>query len=200
MTKARKRRRPSLLASKEQQKALGSPLRLEVLGHFTTPGGMSIAEVAERMGRSPGSLYYHFRVLEDVGILQRVGSRPGTKRSEALFEPVAARFEFPAEPESDASIRSMVKTLSSAFRMAEKDLEAAVREGTARPEGAHRNFYATRMHCRISRKTLAEINRHLVAIEKLLGREIQRSKLPADANQLCSLTLALLPLRGREQG
>lgn len=49
-----------------------------------------IRDVAERMGRSPGSLYYHFRLLEKVGLLQMVGSRPGVKRNEALYELMAS--------------------------------------------------------------------------------------------------------------
>jgi AcrR family transcriptional regulator len=188
-----------LTANAEQRRALSSPIRLEILGHFTTPEGMSIADIAERMGRSPGSLYYHFGVLEDVGLIKRIGTRPGVKRDEALFEPAASRLQFPVEKDSEASVRQVMKTMVSAFRMTERDLESAIRTGTARQTGKHRNFFATRMHCRINKRTLADINQHLRAIEQIIEREGRRKQLPEDANQYCSLTLALLPLRGREQ-
>jgi len=194
-----KRTMTTMMATPRQQKVLTSPIRLEILGQFTSPGGMSIAEVAARMGRSPGSLYYHFRILEEAGILRQAGMRSGIKKGETLFEPVARSFEYPA-PKSEPSLRTLLRTMSLAFRMTERDLEAAVRGDTARYEGKDRNFFATRMHCRLTKKTLVEINHHLEAILKILGRETQRKKLPPDADQYCSLTIALLPLRGREQG
>lgn len=195
-----KRKQPLVLkANARQRQALSSPMRLEILGQFTSPGGMSIREVAQRMGRSPGSLYYHFRMMEEVGLLKRVGKRSTAKKAEALFRPAAPRFEFGTEDRSDSAIRDALKAMESAFRMALRDLDAAMRDGAARTSGAHRTFFAARVHFRTNKKTLAEINRHLKAIEKILGRESQRAKLPPDADQYCSLTLALLPLRDRER-
>ncbi|MFQ5510673.1 MAG: ArsR/SmtB family transcription factor [Candidatus Krumholzibacteriia bacterium] len=192
------RRKNTITADARQRRALSSPIRLEVIGQFTSRGGMSIADVAERMGRTPASLYYHFRVLENVGLLHKVGSRPGVKRNETLYEPVASRIEFPAG-RSQADVLGAVKAMSSAFRMAERDLEDAIRTRSGRRSGKHRNFFATRMHCRITKQVLAEINEHVRAIEKILTREIHRKTVPANADQYCSLTLALLPLRGREK-
>lgn len=195
-----KRKQPLVLkVNARQRQALSSPMRLEILGQFTSPGGMSIREVAQRMGRSPGSLYYHFRIMEEIGLLKRVGKRSTAKKAEALFRPAAPRFEFGTEDRSDSAIRDALKAMESAFRMALRDLDAAMRDGAARTSGAHRTFFAARVHFRTNKKTLAEINRHLKAIEKILGRESQRAKLPPDADQYCSLTLALLPLRDRER-
>ncbi|MEE9269764.1 MAG: helix-turn-helix domain-containing protein [Candidatus Krumholzibacteria bacterium] len=191
------RQKSYLLESAAQRTAVSSPIRLEILGQFTSPGGMSIAEVAERMGRPAATLYYHFRILEKVGLLVRTGSRPGTKKSEALYEPVANRFEFPVEPDSQSAVRAAIKTLSLAFRMAERDLESALTSGTARTSGKHRNAIAGRLHCRTTRSTLAEINQHLRAIEKIFEREGRRVTVSPDADEYLSFTLALLPLRGR---
>ena len=183
---------------RDQREALSSPIRLEILGQFTSPGGMSIADIAARMGRPPSALYYHVRVLERVGLLQKAGTRPGEKRPETLYEPVAPRIAVSSTSATAADLRAAVKTMSAAFRMAERDLEAALSSGDARPEGRERNLFATRMHCRITRSTLAEINKHLRAIEGILMRQSRRRRLPPDADQYCSLTLALLPLRGRQ--
>jgi len=169
-------------------------MRLEILGQFTDPGGMSIGDVAVRMGRPARSLYYHFDILEKAGLLRRVGSRAGTKRPEALFEPVAPRIEL---SHSAKDIGPVLKAMAAAFRMAERDLEAALTSGTARATGPDRNFHAMRLHARLSKKTLAEVNKHLRAILALIEREGRRKKIPKDADQHCSLTVALLPLRGR---
>lgn len=194
---ARKDPKTYVVERAEERAALSSPVRLELLGHFMTPGGMSIGEIAARMGRPASSLYYHFRLLERVGLIKRVGTRRRAKRTEALYEPVAPRIALSAESSSESALRSALKTMSIAFRMAERDLEAALRSGTCRPHGAHRNIFASRMHCRLTRDTLAELNGHLSAIERILAREARRRKLQPDADQYCSVTLALLPLRGR---
>lgn len=191
------RHKSYLIESAAQRTAMSSPIRLEILGQFTSPGGMSIAEIAERMGRPATTLYYHFRILEKVGLLVRTGSRPGTKRSEALFEPIANRFEFPVVQDSRSAVRAAIKTLSLAFRMAERDLESALTSGTARATGKYRNAIAGRLHCRTTRSTLAEINQHIRAIENIFEREGQKVTVPTDANEYFSFTLALLPLRGR---
>jgi AcrR family transcriptional regulator len=187
---------PKITANARQSRALTSPIRLEIIGQFTTPGGMSIADVAERMGRSSNSLYYHFKVLEDVGLLRRVGSRPGVKKEEALFEPAAARIELPAI-NTAASVRGISKTMAAAFRMAQRDIVDAIQSGSGRTSGKHRNFAAWRLHCRSTKEVLAEINEHIRAIERILAREARRPGIPPDADQYFSLTLTLAPLRGR---
>lgn len=185
-----------VVATAKQRRALTSPIRLEIIGHFMSPGAMSIADIAERMGRTPGSLYYHFKVLEKVGLVHRVGSRPGVKKSEALFELAASRIELPSEP-AEKTVADLSKTLAAAFRMAERDVEAALRAGNTRTKGRHRTLHALRLHFRVTKDVLAEVNDHLEAIEKALFREARRRKLPPDADQYCSLTIALAPLRGR---
>jgi AcrR family transcriptional regulator len=186
-----------IIRREEQRKALSSPMRMEILGQFTTLEGMSIAEVAERMGRPPASLYYHFRLLEQVGLLLAVGTRPAGKRQEVLYRPVAPRFAMPARS-SGSGAEAAMKTMSTAFRMAERDMEAALTSGAARSDGADRNFFGTRLHARLDRATLAEVNKHLKAIERILMRESKKQRVPEDA-QYCSLTLALLPLKGRNK-
>jgi len=187
-----------IIRREEQRKALSSPIRLELLGHFITDKGMSIAEVAERMGRPPASLYYHFRLLEQVGLLLAVGTRPAGKRQEVLYRPVAARFAMPASS-AGAGVKDAMKTMSTAFRMAERDMEAALTSGHARADGLDRNFFGTRLHARLNRTALAEVNKHLKAIERILQRESKKRTVPEDADQYCSLTMALLPLKGRNQ-
>ena len=185
-----------LVKRADQRRALTSPIRLEIIGQFTTPKSMSIAEVAVQMGRTQGSLYYHFKVLEKVGLLKRVGTRPGRTRVEALYRPVASRIAIAAKA-GGAGAKDVLSTMSSAFRMAERDLADALEKGEACTQGSHRNCIAYRMHCRIPKATLAEINKHLKAIERVLERESKGHREPKETDELVSLTIALLPLRGR---
>ena len=183
----------------DQRAALASPLRLEILGLFTQSEPLSIADMAELMGRSAGSLYHHVKLLENSGLLKRAGTRPKGKRYEALFMPVATRIQIESKCDVEDGSLFVVKTMASAFRMAERDMEAALRAGNCRSEGPDRNMFATRMHLRASPKLLGRINKHLKAIEDLLETEAAKEPKSSAGDQHLSLTIALLPLRGRSQ-
>ena len=90
-----------------------------------------------------------------------------------------------------------VKTMASAFRMAERDFEAALKNGENLTQGPERNLFAIRIHMRTSPRLLAKINKHLQAIEDLLTSEMSRKTDPTPDDQHLSLTIALLPLKGR---
>ena len=185
-------------SGKAQRTALASPLRLEILGLFTEDEPMAISEMAALMGRSAGSLYHHVGILEKARLLQRAGTRPKGKRFEALFRPAASRVDLEAGKGGESAAFAL-KTMSSAFRMAERDLEASFRCRGCVTEGPRRNAVAFRVHLRASPKLLAGINQHLEAIEELLKIEANRSAGPSPDDQHISLTLALLPLKGRRK-
>ncbi len=90
-----------------------------------------------------------------------------------------------------------LKAASSAFRLAERDMEAALGADSPRRDGPQRNFYAMRMPLRVRPKDLDKLNAQL---DQLMATVIEisgRDKIPDDATEFCSLTLALLPLRNR---
>ncbi|MCP4572821.1 MAG: helix-turn-helix domain-containing protein [bacterium] len=183
----------------EQRAALASPLRLEILGLFTHGDALAIADMAALMGRKAGSLYHHVGILEKADLLERVGTRPKGKRHEALFGLTAGRFEVDAPADQDEAIDHAVKAMASAFRMTERDLEAALRDRAARQEGRDRNMYAARLHMRASPKLLAAINEHLSAIEDLLQADAAGEAEPSTDAEHLSLTIALLPIKGRSR-
>jgi hypothetical protein len=94
-------------------------------------------------------------------------------------------------------VQLTVKALASAFRMTERDLEAALISRNFNQDGPTRNLIAGRLHMRASPKLLAKINKHLQAIEDLLTAEAARNPKPTPEDQHLSLTIALLPLKGR---
>jgi hypothetical protein len=177
----------------DQREALTSPIRLEILGLFTAGQPLAVADMAARMGRPPNSVHYHVRLLERVGLLRRFGTG---ERGAARYGPVARQIALPT-PTRGAGRETALRTIASAFRMAERDMESALEEGTFRAEGEDRNFVALRLHARLSARGLARVNRHIDGILEVLAKE--RVGRRGEANY-CSLTLALLPLRGRGKG
>ncbi len=187
------------IADANQRAALASPLRLEILNLFASAEPLSISDMATMMNRSAGSLYHHVHILEEAGIVRQTGTRPKGKRHEALYLPTAARFEYDTSSGEEETIASAVKLMSTGFRMAERDLEAALRSDDSAMEGPDPNFYAFRMHVRASPELLAKINEHMNAVLELISPgEITSSEFGPD-DQHVSLTLALLPIKGRDQ-
>lgn len=182
----------------EQRDALASPLRLEIFGHFSPSEPMSVREVAACMGRTPSSLYYHVHRLVDVGLLRRAGERPRGTTTEALYEAVGSTRRM--EPDGSAETRdAILRTMAAAFRMAERDLDAALPAAPeAVPKSGDEPLFATRLHFRATPELLEEVRGHLSAALDLVERATgQPPPTEVDGSRLCSLTLALLPLRGR---
>ena len=171
------------VTSPAQRKALASPLRQEILGHFAGTRSLAVADLAERMGRPATALYYHVSQLHDLGFLETAGERRKGKRYETLFRPTAQRFEMPAAGESEWS--DAIEALTVAQRMAIRDMKGALESGRMRDEGDDRNCIAFRLQGQIDTVSLRAVNEHIDAILDLL--------------EFISLTLALMPLQGRSK-
>ena len=184
-----------MLRTGEQKKAVASPIRMELLGLFIHRKPLSVAEMAERMGRPATGVHYHVRVLEKAGLLRRVGQQRSGRRPEALYKPVADVFKM--EQQRDAAPDDAVKTLSAAFRMAERDMRAAMSDPGTKSSGPYRNIFGGRIHCRLSRKDLAELNRLLRQLEKMFST-VHKTHEPSEDDSFVSFTVALMPLRNRE--
>jgi len=193
--------RPKILTIRrdDQKRAIASPLRMELIGLFVDRETLSVAEIAERMGRPASAIHYHVGVLLQAGLLLRAGERrDGRRRPEALYRPAANLFRMEHSRGTEGTgTPAPVKTMAAAFRMAEREMKAALADPTVKSSGPHRNILGARMHARLSKQDLAELNRHLRAIEKMLTK-IAKAHKPSEEDQFVSLTLALLPLRNRE--
>lgn len=187
-----------IIEGEAQRRAFSSPLRQEILSYFAAGRRLSVREVAERMGRPPSAIHYHVRLLVQSGLLEKSGERRAGRRREAEYSVVADAIAVPFHSQSteEGENTLALKTMASAFRMAERDMKAALSEGAVRREGEDRNFYAIRTHCRLSRREMAELNRHL---DSLLGvvLESMRREQPQEDDEFVSLTLALVPLPNR---
>ena len=172
-----------------QREALTSPIRLELLEALHALGTGSVRDVAERMDRPPDALYYHLRLLERVGIIKRTGSRPAGKRSEALYSPAVGKIELDAENPTDAVLKSTRKTMGAMLRLTEREVMAAI-ETQAETDGRYRELFCGRLKGRLSKTALAEVNKHINAIQRILTQE---DRLPARGRTMFSLTIALTP-------
>ena len=184
-----------------QRQAFSSPLRQEILQYFLAGKALSVREVAERMGRPPTAIHYHVRLLAQSGLLVKSGERREGRRREAEYSMVADAIAVPSASQSsgDSDDTLALETMASAFRMAERDMKAALSEGATRSEGEGRNFYAIRTHLRLSRREMAELNRRLDAMLGVVLESIRREQ-HQDDDEFVSLTMVLAPLPDRSTG
>ena len=194
--KSKRLRRTHAVRDPRQRKALASPLRQEILSRWTDEEPRTVADIAAGMGRPATAIYYHVHRLEAVGLLVRVGSRPGPKRDEILYRPVARELDMTPARGDRRQIADAVAALNTAHRMASRDLSAALMSGDARFDGPDRNLLAFRVHARLSRRQRARANALLDKLLELFQDAGANAR--AAGPEFCSLTVALAPLRGRD--
>lgn len=177
--------------------ALSSALRLEIVGLFGGEKELSVSDMAARIGRPATSLYHHLTILEEAEILHEAGTRPKGKRFESVYRLVNSVLELELDNEDQTARDQLVKTVGSAFRMAERDFAAALERDDLCIEGPKRNFLSMRLHMRVGPELLQLLNEHVEAIQKLCVEHSGAPAEPGPDDQFLSVTLALLPLRGR---
>jgi len=70
--------------------ALNSPLRMSIIRQVLEPA--SVKDVAEKLGVPPTRLYYHFNMLEELGVIRVVETRKVGALLQKLYQSVARGF------------------------------------------------------------------------------------------------------------
>ena len=171
-----------------QIEALASGARQELVDALQTLGPCSIAELGAHLGRASDSLYYHVRLLARAGLVVERGSRRSGARDEALWD-VPGRLALDVEPRTARERRTLLRLVSSALRLAERELRAALEGGAAVfRRGPARNAWGARTKGWLTRDELAQVRAHLEAVSAL----VQDAR-PRRGARLCSLTFVLTP-------
>ena len=179
-----------------QLAALASPVRLELLEQFGLWGPCAVADVAGRMERAPDSLYYHVRKLVELGLLEQVSERRKGSRLEALYRLPAKEIEIERRTKGLAR-QNTSKAIHAILRLAGRELDAALDDDLIEDEGPKRRLYGRRTRGRLSWKAIAEVNRHLGAIEACFAKEAVRKG--SQSGHSVALTLILTPGRAKEE-
>ncbi len=79
-----------LIERADQAEALLNPLRLEVLQRADEP--RTCTELAEALGETPQKIYYHVKVLERAGALEKVGERRVRAIQEGYYRATARSY------------------------------------------------------------------------------------------------------------
>ncbi len=108
------------------QFALQSITRKKILTHLAEVGGSTQTELSEIIHHSPSTARYHLRVLEQVGLVNEIGTRMGPNGiTERLFD-LTGEIEVLKGPADGAGemFSHMIEALRVGAKMVEKDPEA----------------------------------------------------------------------------
>lgn len=117
--------------------ALASPVRdqiVQVLVHLAPwrpdrpePAGVSVAEVAQELGRKPASLYRHFDDLLAVGLIRETGVRPSGGRDARTFSAIGEVMTLVTPTRSGPALDALCRYLERTATHAGRESAAAVR-------------------------------------------------------------------------
>lgn len=158
-----------LVSTVQQMETLASPVRHHIHLAMEMLGPCSVNELAERMGRVPETLYYHVRRLENVGILEQVGSRASGGRDEAVFQLKGERLRVDPRQSSPRFLKAMAKGCGSLLRFAQRSFVVALEGKADRRLVPQRSLRVEQATVRLSPRNLAELNRRLDGLQDFLA-------------------------------
>ena len=169
--------------------ALASPVRQRILDRLEALGPCSVAELGAALERKPDALYYHVRILVDVGLIREAETRATATSPEALYDLAHRRWHIdyqPAAPRNAAALRKLTRQM---LRQAGEDFDEGLAHPDALGRGPQRNLWSLRLEARLDDAEQQALVEHLEAIVALL-RKPDRS----ERGRLTALTWVLAPL------
>jgi len=182
--------RSRLVRRLPQLAALAAAARQEIVDVLEQLGTVSVAELADALGRPADALYFHLRALARVGLVRQAGhrARPGGK--EALYRTVTPVLQLRYEPRDAGNRHAVSKIVASMLRLANRDFQRSFRQSNVVVSGARREVWAWRKVGRLSPEQLGRLNQRL----QRLAQDVSATRRDG---RLYAVTLILTPLDHR---
>ena len=150
----------SLILNIEQSKTLAEPFRQRILEQLVLEP-LTAKQVGDRLGEPRSRIYHHFEVLERVGLIRLVETKPKRGTVERYYRAVAGEFNAdprlfrvgPVDPELQESAAQVVAAI---FRTAAEDVGSSIASKAYR-EGDILNH----LFVRASEQTIADLRKRL---------------------------------------
>lgn len=164
-----------VVAGKLQREALGSPLRIEIIGFFEYGGMLSVRDIAERLGRPVASMYFHVHKLVRAGLLVEGPKRGTGPAAEVLYRAVADRIALQVNPRSPASVDAVVRSVRALLRQAGREFESACRSSSHWAAESGQDAAGRRQRAWLTAEDAAEARRRLDGVERFLASRSRKS-------------------------
>lgn len=180
---------PQAIADPKLIAVLASPVRQEIIDSLFSLGGeATIADLAEHVGRYADGLYYHLRVLDEVGLIQRIDNQRGSQRIYRLAGEgrLPLRLKYQLDPPGNAA--SLLDYAHGLTAVARRDFEQAIERSNVGVSGDHRELWAARNKGWVGPAELAEVNHLLRRLCDLVSQTRTEER-----DKLITLTFVLTP-------
>lgn len=188
---SKKRRRKSaettLVTSEPALHTLASPLRMEILQTFSKDDRLTVRELAQRLGKPRGSLYYHVRKLAEIGVLVEVDRQLVGRRYESVYEAVSERIAVGADASTASARRAAAKLVLSTLRQAGREFELALDTGLLAERMGF--FVGSRQRAWLTDADLEKVQTLFARIEEICTRANDRNE-----GHLYAVTRLVVPL------
>jgi len=176
-----------IIHRREQMRALAASTRQEILDVLPRMGSVSVAELAAALGRSPDALYYHLRMLKKVGLVLTAGFRDSRGRREELVRSIARDLSLSYRLGKNGNALEVNAIIASMLRLGIRDFARECRTGNAAVSGRKRELWALRSTAWLSGSQLAQLNRSIHDVLKLMTR-------PGRHGRLYAVSVVLTPI------
>ncbi len=150
----------NLILNIEQSKALAEPFRQRILEQLVIES-LTAKQVGDRLGEPRSRMYHHFEVLERVGLIRLVETKPKRGTVERYYRAVAGEFNAdprlfrvgPVDPELQQSAAQVVAAI---FRTAAEDVGASIASKAYREKDILNHLFV-----RASEQTIADLSERM---------------------------------------
>lgn len=138
------------LVDPAQLQAIASPPRQRLVAALEAIGPASVRELAEHLGRSAQSLYFHLRPLVACGLVEEAGERKRDRQTERIYRLVAVRLRIAGDVGDPDYRDAMAEMCRSVARAAERDYCRGLEAERARLHGRARNLSLHHYHVHLT--------------------------------------------------
>lgn len=187
---AQKRSQKFAVANTRQLRVLSSPVRQVILDALVAVGEpASIKMIANRINRSPESLYYHFREMSKAKLILDAGGYLELGKPVNLYLPAAQEIKIKYDLKSSKFRKLMCSVFAASTRLALRDFEKGIELQQARCDSDDQNLYLGRGEAWLTKDEIKRINKHVAEIRKIMtGGEKRENR------ERCSVFFAMSPI------
>lgn len=176
-----------LIRSRQQLKALASPVRQEIVDALEAAGPLTISQLATLLGRATTALYSHIQALHKASLVAPVTDANSQTEAGVVYDVVSRPLRL--DYDGPAGRAPIVKIVSAALRVSQREFSRACVQG-ARAHGADRLVWGGRARGWLTNDELRELNELLARAQSLL-----RSASPRPHTSPISLGFLLSPVQ-----
>lgn len=168
-----------LLSNEEQREVLRSYIRIEILVFMKSIGDCSVPDLAEMVAMPADALYHHINILEQYGLIERVGVRKRGRHAETLYRRTATVIRPNYNEQTGDGHEEMSKLAETLLHSTLRSMQRALAEGNTSLYGDRRNIFLGMDSTWLTEDDCADITTHVQAIEKILaeGRSRRQGRL-----------------------